>query len=138
MTTVYCWDEYSYEEQQKIIEESQLMKTLSDYLEAAITIQPGWQVTHVFIEPTHKTLGCKSFLVSYLMQKAGLENIRVSRQQYNLIETEEYTYTQVKEALATIPEHPEWITEFKEEYKDNKTLNRFTFKMTIEELRTYL
>lgn len=138
MTTVHCWDEYSHEEQQKIIEESQLMQTLSDYLEAAITLQPGWQVTYVFIDPTQKTLGCKSFLVSYLLQKAGLSNIRVSRQQYNLIETEEYTYTQVKEALSIIPEHPEWIKEFKEEYKNNKTLNRFTWEMTIEELRNYL
>ena len=138
MTTVYCWDEYSYEEQQKIIEESKLMKTLSDYLEAAITLQPGWQITYVFIEPTLKTQGCKSFLVSYLLQKAGLENIRVSRQQYNLIETEEYTYTQVKEALATIPEHPEWIAQFKQEYKNNKTLMKFTYEMTIEELRNYL
>lgn len=138
MTTVYCWDDYSYEEQQKIIEESKLMKILSDYLEAAVTLQPGWQVTYVFIEPTLKTHGCKSFLVSYLLQKAGLENIRVSRQQYNLIETEEYTYTQVKEALAAIPEHPEWITEFKQEYKNNKTLMKFTYEMTIEELRNYL
>ena len=138
MTTVHSWDEYSYEEQQKIIEETQLMKTLSNYLEAAITIQSGWQITYVFVDPTHNTLGCKSFLVSYLLQKAGLKNIRVSRQQYNLIETEEYTYTQVKEALSIIPEHPEWITEFKEEYKNNKTLNRFTFRMTIDELRKYL
>ena len=68
----------------------------------------------------------------------SVKNIRVSRQQHNLIETEEYTYTQVKEALTMIPEHPEWINEFKQEYKDNKTLNRFTYKMTIEELRNYI
>ena len=42
MTTVHCWDEYSYEEQQKIIEENQLMKNISDYLEAAIALQSGW------------------------------------------------------------------------------------------------
>ena len=138
MTTVHCWDEYSYEDQQRIIEENQLMKTLSDYPEAAITLQSGWQITYVFVDPTHKTLGCKSFLVSYLLQKAGLRNIRVSRQQHNLIETEEYTYTQVKEALTKILKHPEWINEFKEEYKNNKTLNRFTFTMTIDELRKYL
>lgn len=114
------------------------MKTLSDYLDAAVTFQLGWGTTYIFIDPTHKTLGCKSFLVSYLLQKAGLENIRVSRQQHNLIETEEYTYTQVKKALSIIPEHPEWITEFKEEYKNNKTLTRFTWNMTIEELRNYL
>jgi len=138
MTTVYCWDEYSHEEQQRIINENRLMKTLSDYLEASITFQPGLGTTLIFIDSTHKTRGCKSFLVSYLLQKAGLENIRVSRQQHNLIETEEYTYTQVIEALRTIPEHPEWITEFKEEYKNNKTLNRFTYEMTIEELKNYL
>jgi len=138
MTTVTCWDEYSYEEQQLIIEENNLMKTLSDYMEASITFQCGWQTTHIFIDPTSKTHGCKSFLVSYLLQKAGLKNIRVSRQQHNLIETEEYTYTQVKQALSIIPEHPEWITQFKQEYKNNKTLNKFTWDMTIEELRNYL
>lgn len=138
MTTVHCWDEYSYEEQQRIIEENQLMKTLSEYLEAAVTFQSGWETTLIFIDPTQKTPGCKSFLVSYLLQKTGLKNIRVSRQQYNLIETEEYTYTQVKEALSIIPEHPEWITEFKDEYKNNKTLNRFTWEMTIEELLNYI
>ena len=138
MTTVHCWDEYSYEEQQKIIEDNKLMKIVSDYLDASITFYVAWGKTTIFIDPLIKTPGCKSFLVSYLLQKAGLTNIRVSRQQHNLIETDEYTCTQVKEALKIIPEHPEWINEFQKEYKDNKTLNRFTYKMTIEELRNYL
>ena len=138
MTTVHCWDEYSYEEQQKIIEDNKLMKIVSDYLDASITFYAAWGKTTIFIDPLLNTPGCKSFLLSYLLQKAGLKNIRVSRQQHNLIETEEYTYTQVKEALSMIPEHPEWINEFQKEYKDNKTLNRFTYKMTIEELRNYI
>lgn len=138
MTTVTCWDEYSYEVQQMIIEENMLMKKLSDYLEASIIIQQSWKTTEIFIEPSQNTLGCKSFLVSYLLQQAGLKNIRVSRQQHDLIETDEYTNTQVKEALTIIMKHPEWIEQFKEEYKDNKTLIRFTFKMTGEELRKYM
>lgn len=138
MTTVHCWDEYSYEEQQKIIEDNQLMKIVSEYLDASITFYVAWGKTTIFIDPLINTPGCKSFLLSYLLQKAGLTNIRVSRQQHNLIETEEYTCTQVKEALKIIPEHPEWINEFQKEYKDNKTLKRFTYEMTIEELRNYI
>ena len=32
MTTVHCWDEYSYEEQQKIIEDNKLMKIVMNLL----------------------------------------------------------------------------------------------------------
>ena len=138
MTTVTCWDEYNYEDQQLIIKENNLMKTISNYLEATITLQAAWGTTTIFIDPKYNTRGCKSYLLSYLLQKTGLKNIRVSREQHNIINTEEYTYTQIKEALTIILEHPEWITEFKEEYKNNKTLTRFTFQMTKKELKNYI
>ena len=138
MTTVTCWDEYNYEDQQLIIEENNLMKTISNYLEATITLQAAWGTTTIFIDPKYNTRGCKSYLLSYLLQKTGLKNIRVSREQHNIINTEEYTYTQIKEALTIILEHPEWITEFKQEYKNNKTLTRFTFQMTKKELKNYI
>ncbi len=138
MTTVTCWDEYNYEDQQLIIKENNLMKTISNYLEATITLQAAWGTTTIFIDPKYNTRGCKSYLLSYLLQKTGLKNIRVSREQHNIINTEEYTYTQIKEALTIILEHPEWITEFKQEYKNNKTLTRFTFQMTKKELKNYI
>ena len=114
------------------------MKTISNYLEATITLQAAWGTTTIFIDPKYNTRGCKSYLLSYLLQKTGLKNIRVSREQHNIINTEEYTYTQIKEALTIILEHPEWITEFKQEYKNNKTLTRFTFQMTKKELKNYI
>ena len=138
MTIVTCWDEYNYEDQQLIIKENNLMKTISNYLEATITLQAAWGTTTIFIDPKYNTRGCKSYLLSYLLQKTGLKNIRVSREQHNIINTEEYTYTQIKEALTIILEHPEWITEFKQEYKNNKTLTRFTFQMTKKELKNYI
>lgn len=138
MTTVACWDEYSYEDQQKIIEENMLTETIGNYLGATITIQVAWGTTMIYIDPKRNTPGCKSFLLSYLLQKAGLTMIRVSRQQYNLITTEDYTYSEVVEALKELHEHPEWKQEFNNQYAGNKNLIRFTYKMTKEELRNYM
>lgn len=138
MTTVKNWDYYSWEEQQQRIKEGQLMDDISNYLDSCIHIQTAWGYTDLIIEKRFRKVGCKSFLTTYLLQKAGLKNIRVSKQQINLIHTNEYSYKEVTDALITIIKHPEWIDDFKEEYRENELLQRFTFKMEEEEINRYM
>lgn len=138
MTTVECWDEYSWEQQQEIIEENQLMQNLSEYLQANMSILVAWKETTLFIDPTRNNKGCKSFLLSYLLQKAGLTQVRVSKEQLNIIEINSYTYTETIKAIHVILKHPEWKEEFKETYNENKKLMEFTYKLSIEQLRNII
>lgn len=137
MTTVETWDHYNWEEQQAIIEQGKLEENLGKFIEASITLDVVWGTTYIHIHQRINTNGCKSYLLSYLLQRCGLKQIRVSKQQSDLIQTDKYTYAQVENALKEIMKHPEWIENFKEEVKNNKTLIDFTFNMTTEELRQY-
>lgn len=137
MTTVESWDEYTWKEQEEIIEKGKFEEKVGKFLEASITLDTAWGITRIFIFPRTNTKGCKSFLLSYLLQKIGLKKIRVSKQQLHLIETNKYTYKEITTALKEIIKHPEWIKNFKKEIQKNKKLYEFTFNMTTDELRPY-
>lgn len=137
MTTVESWDYYTWEEQQEKLEKCNLEENMGKFLEAAIAIDTAWGTTYIYIHHRIGFLGCKSYLLSYLLQRCGLKNIKVSKEQLDLIETNEYKYKEIENALKEIMKHPEWIKDFKEETKSNKTLTDFTFNMTYEQLRRY-
>lgn len=137
MTTVETWDHYNWEEQQIILKQYELEEKIGKFLEASISVDAAWGTTYIDIHQRIRTKGCKSFLLSYLLQKCGLKQIRVSREQITLIQTDKYSREEIESAMNKIMKHPEWIEDFREYAKDNKTMMDFTFNMTTEELKRY-